>query len=88
VPVYQIFFTTRTEREFRRLPASVQLRFARAFAALADDPLRPRSGADIRQLSGGEPRLAIRVGDYRAIYEIRGFEVRILKLARRAVAYR
>lgn len=38
---------------------------------LADDPLRPRPGLDIRRLSGvDDPIYRVRVGSWRVLYEV------------------
>ena len=38
--------------------------------AIEDDPYRPRPGCDIRLVKGHPHVRAVRVGDYRGIYEV------------------
>jgi len=58
-----------------------------AFQKLEENPFRPRSGCDIRLLEGEPSIRALRVGAYRAIYEIVGDEVQITKIAHRKNVY-
>ena len=70
LPPYQVFIHKRAEKELDDLPGHVVKRFATVFEMLEQDPYRPRPGCDIR-LVKGHPRLrAVRVGDYRGVYEI------------------
>lgn len=57
--------------------------------AIADDPLKPRSGADIKPLKATDPpKHRIRVGQHRIIYAIVGKEVRVLEVFARERGYR
>jgi mRNA-degrading endonuclease RelE of RelBE toxin-antitoxin system len=60
----------RAEKELGNLPADVIDRFAHVFAQLEEDPYRPRPGCDIRLLRGHPRVRAVRVGNYRGIYEV------------------
>ena len=84
--VYQILLEKRAERDLRRLPQDIFSRIIRAIEALADDP-RP---AGSRKIVGARHDWRIRVGDYRAIYEIddRAKEVRVMYVRHRRDAYR
>lgn len=77
-------------RHFRRLPDDVQRRIKRGLHALENDPLTPRSGADIKRLSGSDPpKLRLRVGDYRILYQVeKGGAVFILYVFGRGRGYR
>ena len=81
---FTLTFRPGVERDRARLPKDVQRRFADAFERLAQNPFHARSGLDIRALAGarhGERRL--RVGEYRATYEVVGSVVVILEIGSR-----
>lgn len=64
-------------------------RIERGLSALEEDPLRPRSGADIRPLEGqGGHTFRLRVGEYRIVYEVRPGVVLVTQLATREHVYR
>ena len=70
MPPYTVYLENRAERDLARLPESVVRRFRDAFAMLEEDPYRPRPGCDIRVVKG-HPRIkAVRVGEYRGLYEV------------------
>ncbi|MCC7023521.1 MAG: type II toxin-antitoxin system RelE/ParE family toxin [Thermomicrobiales bacterium] len=74
------------ERDIRRLAPDVRRRVLSAFRGLA---VIPRRG-DIKKLRGTDNEYRLRVGDWRAIFEVDGEErvVRILVVAHRRDAYR
>jgi mRNA interferase RelE/StbE len=76
-------------RQFRGLPADAQRRIRNGLAALADDPIQSRPGADVRRLAGtNPPKHRLRVGDYRIVYAVEGGTVRALDLFSRGRGYR
>lgn len=83
---YQVEIARSAEREARRLPQTVQFRFARAFRGLELDPRPPGS----KRLAGTSGLWRIRVGAYRAIYLIEDTIklVRIEKIGHRGEVYR
>lgn len=84
--VYQIFFATRAERDFRSLAPEVQRRLRPRIDTLARNP-RPRG---VKTLEGEEGLLRLRIGDYRIIYHVeeRNFTVLVLKIGHRRQVYR
>lgn len=82
---YEVFTTGKVEKAIARLPEDTYQRMNAALDALADDP-RP-SGHE--KLSGREG-YRIRVGDYRAIYQIDDEERRVdvVRVAHRRDVYR
>ena len=82
---YAVEIAPAAEREFRRLPRTVQMRLAPLIDALATNP-RPRG---VKKLSGMENRYRIRQGDYRVIFEVYDNDsvVVILRIAQRSSAY-
>lgn len=83
--MYELIFKRRARRSAARLPESVYRRMIRAIDELAEDP-RPRNSRKLR----GKEGWRIRVGDYRAIYEIddEAREVLILDIGHRRNIYR
>ena len=70
MPTYRVLIHKRAEKDLSRLPRHVVERFAAVFEMLEEDPYRPRPGCDIRFLKG-HPRIrAVRMGEYRGIYEV------------------
>jgi mRNA interferase RelE/StbE len=57
---------------------------------LEDDPFRKRSGSDIKKLvTPDEPPLyRLRIGDYRAIYFVVEYEVKITEIIHRSKGYK
>ncbi len=70
MPRYTVNLEKRAEQELERLPKDVIRRFAEVFALLEEDPYRPRPGCDIRVVKGYPGIKAVRVGDYRGLYEV------------------
>jgi len=76
-------------KSFRDLPKPAQTRIRAGLAKLADDPLTPRSGADIKLLAATDPpKHRLRVGDYRIVYIVDRSTVKLLDLFSRARGYR
>ena len=72
-----------------RLPTTLRSRFLDAFARLRDDPRRPRPGLDVKPLAGRAGLWRLRVGDYRAVYEVSGTTTIVVTyILHRSVAYR
>jgi mRNA interferase RelE/StbE len=83
---YRIEVKRSALKTLARTPAAVRRRLWAAISSLADEP-RPRGCAKL----GGERHLwRIRVGDYRAIYQVRDSEraVLVVLISHRRAAYR
>lgn len=63
---YRVFFTASAEKELSELPARMVARIMPRLEALAATPRPP----GCKRLKGGDKEWRIRVGDYRAVYEI------------------
>jgi len=63
--LYQPRITRRAQKELRSLPTDIRRRLQGAISALAEDP-RPHGSKRLR----GDVGYAIRVGNYRVIYDI------------------
>ena len=80
----------RAEKEFKSLPKKIRKRFYRAFELLELNPYKSRPECDIRVIKGGGGARAIRVGQYRGIYQILlgEKEVRFTTFAHRKSVYK
>jgi mRNA-degrading endonuclease RelE of RelBE toxin-antitoxin system len=58
-----------------------------AFEELEADPFRPRPRCDIRMIQGHPDIRAVRIGEYRGIYEVAGQEVRFTTFGHRRNVY-
>ena len=87
MPRFAIEIKKSAEKELARLPKRERARFVQPINALADDPLRPRSGVDIKRLKGTRALYRLRVGDYRGIYEIEGARVIFTRFGHRSKIY-
>lgn len=82
---YEVILPKSVQKQLDRLPAEIADRVLDRLASLENNP-RP---ADVKKLKG-RPAWRIRVGDYRAIYEIndRSHQVVIVTVAHRREVYR
>ena len=85
---YEIVLVRQAARDLADLPRNVRRRLERALEGLSENPFRSRPGCDIRWLHGAPGRRSLRVGHYRAIFEVHGKTVRVLACAHRSVVYR
>lgn len=63
---YRVELTAAAAKQLQKLEPGIRRRIEAALASLRDDP-RP---AGVKKLAGEDNAWRIRVGDYRAIYEI------------------
>jgi mRNA interferase RelE/StbE len=63
---YRVSLTAGADKELHRLPAKMIARIVPRLEALAAAPRPPGS----KKLKGGDREWRIRIGDYRAVYEI------------------
>ena len=80
-------FTASAERELASLPLAIQTRFARAIPKVLEDPFRPRPGVDIRPLRG-RTEWRLRIGHYRASYEVGDDSIVFVRFGHRSTFYR
>ena len=83
---YQIEFSATAEKQFRKLPKSIQQRLAIVINSLASGP-RPRGS---RRLQGYDDVYRVRSGVYRIIYSIedKRLLIIVLKVGHRRDIYR
>jgi mRNA interferase RelE/StbE len=80
----QVLVSETARRQLDEFPGKERRRLVKALAVLAEDPFRPRSGADIKKLEGTDPpKYRLRVGDWRAVYWVGDDEVRVVEIFRR-----
>lgn len=86
---YNVLLSKTALKQLRSLDKTTQKRLKTALLNLKADPFKPRSGADIRKLTGSEkPTLyRLRIGDYRAIYAVTKHEVRVTEIIHRSRGY-
>jgi mRNA interferase RelE/StbE len=83
---YSIVFTKAAKRQFDKLLKPAKRQLGNAIESLAADP-RP---AGVVKLSGEERLYRVRIGDYRAIYQVKDNRLLILvvKVGHRSKVYR
>ena len=88
---YRVLLNPKAADELRELSPEAAARIREGLKNLATDPTRPRSGLDVKLLSGtSNPKLyRLRVGGYRAIFWVDGEkgEVLVERVAARRRAY-
>ncbi|MDX3851393.1 type II toxin-antitoxin system RelE/ParE family toxin [Streptomyces sp. AK02-01A] len=73
---YAFRFTAAAQRQLRALDRPVAMRVLTALTALGDDPYR--EDADIKKLTGPSGLCRLRVGSYRAAYQVEDGELVVL----------
>jgi len=84
--VYEILLERRAEKDLRKLSSELFQRIIAKIQSLSENP-KPQGS---RKIAGSKNDWRIRIGDYRAIYEIDEQEkrVRIMRVRHRREAYR
>jgi mRNA interferase RelE/StbE len=81
---YKLVYTRRSERDIEKLDPTTKHRIGKTLLRYAEDPLRFAEKLSDPIL--GEYRF--RIGDYRAIFDIEGNEIVILRVGHRREIYR
>ena len=81
---YEVYLTSEAETFLKKCDKSVRDRIVKKLTALSNDP---EAGKPLTAILAG--LRSLRIGDYRAIYEIRNSELLILviKIGHRKIAY-
>jgi mRNA interferase RelE/StbE len=84
--VYEILLERRAEKDLKKLPSELFQRIIVKIRSLSENP-KPQGS---RKITGSKSDWRIRIGDYRAIYEIDEKEkrVKIMRIRHRREAYR
>jgi mRNA interferase RelE/StbE len=87
---YRILLSRTAVSQLSLLDAKQKKRVKEALAELEDNPLKRRSGSDIKKLvTHDEPSLyRLRVGDFRAIYFVVENEVKVTEIIHRSKGYK
>lgn len=82
---YSLIIIARAKKELRKIPAHFLKKITFRIEQLCDDP-RPRQS---QKLTGSTNEYRLRVGDYRAIYEVddKKREITVLHIRHRQEAY-
>ncbi len=82
---YKVFIERNAEKDFRKIPKTIQKKVISAIIKLKTNP-KPRN---VKKISGSENYYRIRVGDYRIVYEIDDEEkkVNVFRVRHRREAY-
>ena len=84
---FSVELSSRAERDLARLPAKVQTSIVQALRELALDPYH---AGNVKRLSAEHRAYRLRVGDYRAVYQLSDDrqQILVLRVRHRRDAYR
>ena len=87
---FEVLISETALKQIRKLEQETIQRIKKQLLCLKGDPFRKRSGADIKKLKGFvNPKLyRLRVGDYRIVYTISGYVVKITEVFHRSKGYK
>ncbi len=87
--IFDVFVSETAIKQLSKLETEVKERIKKHLFVLKENPFKPRSGADIKKLSGFEnPALyRLRIGDFRIIYSIQDSQVKVTEIMRRGKGY-
>jgi mRNA interferase RelE/StbE len=80
---YEIEFKPRAFKDLAALPKSTRRRIVAKIEGLTDD-----LAGDVKRLTNFTPEYRLRVGDYRALFEIEGNKLIMYRVLHRKDAYR
>ncbi|MFP4608511.1 MAG: type II toxin-antitoxin system RelE family toxin [Candidatus Natronoplasma sp.] len=88
---YYILISTTFQKQLEKLDDRLKKRVKDSLEGLKEDPYKPRSGADIKKLSGTDPtKYRLKIGDYRVIYTVEESNkaVKVIEGLKRGKGYR
>lgn len=70
-PAYEVLVDRRLEKDLRKVPSHIRKKLLTTLDLLAEDPVTPRSGLDVKKLVGlpGDA-FRVRLGDYRLLFAL------------------
>jgi mRNA interferase RelE/StbE len=74
--MFNVLLKKSADREYRRLPADIRLRVAKALELLAVDPFSEL--LDVKKLRTKGNYYRIRIGNYRIVYTVQGKDLVVL----------
>jgi len=84
---YSVFLHPDVEKYLDSLSESEKKRCYNTLKKLSEDPYKPRSGCDIKKMTGREPFYRLRVGNHRFLYVIKEQEVLVEEAFKREKGY-
>ena len=85
---FEVLLSETARRQLKDLPPDLQIQIKERLEELGKDPYRPRPRTDIKRLKGPKrDYYRLRIGSFRAIYVIEGYNVMIAKILPRSSAY-
>ena len=87
---YEVKLHPEVVKALSRMSPELRSRITEALRTLKVDPFKSRSGTDIARLSGTKGRqdlFRLRIGDYRAVYEVEKKTVYVTDLFHRGKGY-
>ena len=85
---FEVLLSETARRQLKNLPPDIQGRMKVKLGELKNDPYRPRPKADIKKLKGPKrDYYRLRIGNFRALYVVEGYNVRVAKIVPRSKAY-
>lgn len=87
---YSVLLSKTAVAQLTLLDSKQKRRIKSRLQELEDDPFHRRSGADIKRLiTHDEPALfRLRIGDYRVIYFVADYDVRVTEIIHRSRGYK
>jgi mRNA interferase RelE/StbE len=79
---YRLVLTRRADKDLRQLPLEVQARILVRLKGLRHD-----LAGDVKRLTNHTPEYRLRVGDYRALFEVDGEVIVVHRIRHRKDAY-
>ena len=77
------------QKQFNKLPGSLQAKVRAALVRLKSAPLTPGAGLDLKPLKGTKPlKQRLRVGEYRIIIRVEGINIFVIEIFPKGRGYR
>ncbi len=89
--LYQVLIDERVEKDLEKVPKHVVEKFLRLLDEFEKNPIRPRSGFDVKPMEGYPSNTyRLRIGKYRILYAVdnENKNVRITSVQHRGDAYK
>ncbi len=86
---YTVIVDARVEKDLKKVPDNIIEKFIAILDELEQDPVHRRPGVDIKRLKGHVDIFRVRLGKYRALYDVNKIEriVKITTVVHRRKAY-
>jgi len=85
---YKVFVSRTFQKKFHKIQKNIQKSIRITLKELEEDPFTSRANCDIKLLKDTKlKKYRLRIGDYRAIYLVENYDVKIIDLIKREVGY-